>query len=185
MKKFIYMFLGMALLLLMGQTSPEYLYRNLSIRSPGYAVVDINEIFMSNIHWEGGTFVDASGYYQSNGVNDNLYGYFSMPVHSVGAQVVIDSISFYIWTQASGDFVDIYLRHWGEGVAATNDFNEMGVGNGDNGWDKYQILNIGLGETVTSRDSCYQFHFDCTNDGASDIRVRMSVELRYKLDTLQ
>ena len=159
--------------------SPEYLYRNLSIQPPGYAVVDVIGMTSNLIYWHGGTDVPASHYYESNGVDDDLYGFFSIPVREVGGQVIMDSIFLCYWTQGGEDYINdaiIYQTTCDGGQNIISIVSDLG--NASSGWERANIL----ADSFMVADSCYYIYLDCINNGANDIRVYYCMNFRYHLD---
>ncbi len=172
MKKAKYFFMGIAILLLMGQT-PQYLYRDLDMT--GLNILNIGGFEeMKSIDWTEGTDVMSSSYYQSDGINDDLYGTLSMPVKIAGGQVVLDSLFICIWTQGDEDFINLYLMYSGCGTNYTS-ASGPNLGSGTSGWERHSLDVYDI-ETV---DSCYKFWAACTNNAATDIKIQYCVELKY------
>jgi len=174
MNKLKWFILGIAVFFLMGQT-PEYLFRDLDMS--GYNIFNIDDFINTNhVEWEGGAEQMITSYYESNGVNDNLYGFFSMPVRVAGGKVYLDSLFLCIWTQAAADGADIHFSsHECDGTAHARSV-AMVSGIGSTGWIDIQILDSAM---VIQQDQCYYYWLDCTNDGATDIRVRYCTRLYY------
>lgn len=174
MNKLKWFILGIAVFFLMGQT-PEYLYRDLDIS--GHNIFNIDDFINTNhIEWEGGAEQMSIGHYESNGVNDDLYGQFSVPVRVAGGKVYLDSLFLCIWTQAAADGADITLRSRECGAVTHTRSIANAVGIGTTGWIDTQILDSAM---VIKQDQCYEYWLNCTNDGATDIRARYCTRLYY------
>ena len=178
MNKLKWFILGVVVFFTMGQVcppgSPEYLYRCLDMT--GHGILNISGFINTNhLYWIGGT-ATTSGYYESDGVNDNLYGNFSVPVRIAEGKVYLDSLFLCIWTQAAADGADITLRSRECGAVTHTRSIANAVGIGTTGWIDTQILDSAM---VIKQDQCYEYWLNCTNDGATDIRARYCIRLYY------
>ena len=128
----------------------------------------------NHIQWNGGA--NQNLYYETDGVGDELFGFFSVPVRIADGRVLLDSLFLCIWTQGNEDFAHIYFENENCVGDVVVDASAMDVGSGSSGWIDTQILDSA---TVIIKDRCYRFYLDCTNNGAADIRTRYCTRLYY------
>lgn len=190
MRKFIYIgfmvLIGAFLLAQCPPGSPEYLYRCLDMSCyeinnlGGLSTCDTMPYVESKlIDWYGANANNAEGYHYSNGVNDDLYGYFSMPVRVIGDTVVLDSVLLCFYTADGPDKIEGSTLRWRECDGTDNMVATLTEsGDGNTGWE---WTNVAFGDSMVEDSVCYYFHIDCTNDGANDIRVRNCTHIYYHI----
>ncbi len=144
----------------------------------------IADIFDTNIvHIGFFDFLDGSGgvdYYPTNGYatpslsNGIIYAPFN--VHSLcnGKSVVIDSLTIYYYTDASGDDFDFSMDHTDHDGTTTNLRSVIDIGNGETGDSSYETLAT----SITLPDYAAWVSLDVNNTNSSnDVRF---YEIRIK-----
>ncbi len=130
---------------------------------------------------DGTTGVDYypdEGYVTPSVSNGTIFAPLNFDVQCQGKISVLDSITIFYYTDASGDDFDFNLQRTDQDGTITTDRNVIDIGNGETGNNSYEVLAT----SITMQDFAYWIKLDVNNTNSSndvrfyDIRIKYHYE---------